>query len=565
MESLTSYKKYLKVFTQVRWQLVVILVCTFLSYLTIFDNQLIGDDRDFILNWPALSNPTSIPGLLAGDLPEVHAGTYRPVRSLLYLGYFQLWGSNTLGYHIHSFSVHVFVTVLLFFISRKIAPNQPLFAFLVSILFGTHPIHLEAITFITASLDTTAFAFMLLSFYLYLNYLDTRNSKFRNSAIILYLLALGTNEITYVYPLLLVLYHWLFSKVDRNALISLTKPFFIVLLAMAILRFGVLQITTRSGYAGGSFLLAQLISLKAFLLYLYLLLIPIQLGLIHILPGGISNYMFQDLNLNLVQSQSVFELSTIVSIVLIILMLSIIWLARKKKPLVSFGLGWFLISLLPVLNLLPTAVFFSERYAYLASVGFCIVLAFVLSKLIYAKEKTISLIGILVTLSLVISYICLSLYHNQFWQNEIVYWQKNVRENPENFLAHYQLAQVYQLHYQLDLATKHYKKSIEIEPSFVKSSNNLGQIYQFLHEYPQAISYYEKVLDEYPDSEVALANKSNSQLSWAKDLLARQDYSQAEVLLRELLSNGHNQNEARIILSRLCAETGYVCSEYSSE
>lgn len=547
--------------SQTKWQLFFVIVVSLLSYITIFDNELIGDDRDFIENWTTIQQTSAIPKLLAGDVPESHMGVYRPVRGVLYFFTYQIWGENVFGYHLHSVITHTFVSLLLYWVILKLSPQNKTVAFLTSLLFASHPIHTEAVSFITASFDTTAFVFMMASFGFYLNFRKSKLGRDLKISTLLYLLAMGTNEVTYVYPIILGIYHLLFDKVAVKKYFELTKQIWLVFGGMFLLRFGVLHITTRSQYAGGSFWLAQLISLKAVLWYLYLTFLPVKLGLIHILPGNISTYMFQDLNVEVIRQQSLFEPSIFIVVSILSILFVTAWKVSKSNPLISFGIIWYLISLVPVLNLLPTAVYFSERYSYLATVGFCLVVGYLLTNLIGSQRTLIKSLGYLVTTIILVAYIALSLYHNQFWQDELVYWEKNVKENPENFLAQYQLAQIYHSRFYLEKAITHYKKSIELEPNYARTHNNLGLIYQHLHQYDLAISEYDAVLRKYPDSEVALANKSLSQLSWAKNLIHQEQYPQAEDLLVQSQQNPQTSLEASQTLKELCALINYTCQK----
>ena len=49
---------------------------------------------------------------------------------------------------------------------------------------------------------------------------------------------------------------------------------------------------------------------------------------------------------------------------------------RASRPIISFGLCWFVFTLAPALNLNKVALnFFTERYLYIPSVGFSILMA----------------------------------------------------------------------------------------------------------------------------------------------------------------------------------------------
>src|SRR3990167_4657703 len=116
-------------------KLAVVLLITALAYLNIFGNGFVIDDQYFIVEKSA--NPVS------------QQGVFRPIRSLLYTTYFQIFGTtNSTGYHLHSLLVHLAATGLVYLIilnfkflilnqgqKSKILNNL---AFIAALLFGLH-------------------------------------------------------------------------------------------------------------------------------------------------------------------------------------------------------------------------------------------------------------------------------------------------------------------------------------------------------------------------------------------------------------------------------------------
>jgi tetratricopeptide (TPR) repeat protein len=56
--------------------------------------------------------------------------------------------------------------------------------------------------------------------------------------------------------------------------------------------------------------------------------------------------------------------------------LTLLWIARRRAPVVAFGVAWLLIAFLPVSNVMvPTGILIAERTLFLPSIGFAIVVA----------------------------------------------------------------------------------------------------------------------------------------------------------------------------------------------
>src|SRR3989344_1936153 len=173
-----------------KFQLGIIILLTILAYSNIFQNNFMFDDKFFVIDWKINKNFNNIKELFLYDSVMPGVVGYRPVRGIFYILGYAIYGENPLGWHINSIIIHILCTVLVYFITKELIQNAKfkvqnfnsklksnkkiinhysLFSipFITALLFGLHPIHTEAITFITASMDSIGFLFLLLSFYLY--------------------------------------------------------------------------------------------------------------------------------------------------------------------------------------------------------------------------------------------------------------------------------------------------------------------------------------------------------------------------------------------------------------
>lgn len=209
-------------------KIAIILILTAAAYSNIFFNQKAVDDKIFI----GAYHP-SVAEAFAGVVPKGHEGVYRPVRGLLYLVYFQLFGANPFFYHLHSILVHLISTGLVYLIIREIGviggirgdKGGEKIGWIGGLLFGLHPIHTESITYIAASMEMTGVMFMLGSFYLYI----TIFKQFQITHILslfLALLAFFTYEMTLTLPLLILWYEWTLNRGNFKFQISNLAVYF---------------------------------------------------------------------------------------------------------------------------------------------------------------------------------------------------------------------------------------------------------------------------------------------------------------------------------------------------
>ena len=84
------------------------------------------------------------------------------IRALTLMIDFSLFGDSPVGYHVHNLLWHVICVLLLYFLVKGLT-NRIALAFIVALLFATHPIHTEVVTNITNRKELLCLAFMLAS------------------------------------------------------------------------------------------------------------------------------------------------------------------------------------------------------------------------------------------------------------------------------------------------------------------------------------------------------------------------------------------------------------------
>src|SRR6266700_4767170 len=140
-------------FEKKTFHIICIFLLCFLVYLPIASHQFVFDDNTFFVTWQTPKSFSNLPSFFQGDVPTGHVGVYRPVRTLLYAIDYALWGGNPLGYYLQAILLNAVIALLIYGISLKLTKNI-ITAFAVGMLFGLQPVHTEAITFATASMDT---------------------------------------------------------------------------------------------------------------------------------------------------------------------------------------------------------------------------------------------------------------------------------------------------------------------------------------------------------------------------------------------------------------------------
>jgi len=194
------------------------------------------------------------------------------------------------------------------------------------------------------------------------------------------------------------------------------------------------------------------------------------LNIIHYLP-----------NLN-----SIFHPLAFLSVMGIITLVALIFVFIKKDLLISIGLSWLLIGLLP--KFYARLHFVSmEHHFYLASIGVYILLVVFLNKL-YAQYKKCT---VYILIGILILFLALAAMRNYEYSDTFLFWTIAEERNNKSGTISNNLGIEYLKHNLLTLAEKEFKKASNLSKTVENKFNariNLANIYLKRKEYKKAIS-----------------------------------------------------------------------------
>jgi len=295
-----------------------------------------------------------------------------------------------------------------------------------------------------------------------------------------FLLALLTKAIAVTLPLILVLHEFCFQK-EKSVIRWKDKiPFFLLACFCAVATCWAQSVDTGiKRYVGHSFFLSLLLTGKILVLYLEKLLVPL----------GLSNrYVFL-----VTKPSDLLTPSLALSWAVLLLFLgglAVLW--RKGKKDLAFPCLWFLITLLPITNLVPTSTQMADRYLYLPSLGYGLAIGL----MVYAfgqwagqrkKGKLLHAAAILLTAGLVIFYGSLTWARNRVWRSDRSLWEDALATDTNNYHAAAGLANTYLIEAQrernprqkeqsLKQASQLLQQAIRIKPDFSLAHFEMGSV-----------------------------------------------------------------------------------------
>ncbi|MBS1492773.1 MAG: tetratricopeptide repeat protein [Bacteroidetes bacterium] len=506
---------------------IIIAIVTLIVFYNTFQNDFVFDDESVVQNNQSITSLSSIPKYLTGEdgFAKVIGKYYRPIVSATYAIDYALYGLSPKGFHITNVIIHLIACLLLFKIFTILFAKSKygnFIALVITLIFAVHPIHTEAVSWVSGRTDSIVTLFFFASFLYYIKFSNSENktSKFLILSVVFYFLGLLSKEMIVTMPVIILLYDFVYLKKPLQYLKTNLRTYLIfagVTIFYFIIRYLALKDTPdRPNYMyfiGKDTATVFFTMIKTIPLYFKLLLYPVNL-LYHY------NGFLPD--------STTLDLKALLSLVFILGMLAGAFLLYKRESKVSFVILFFLVTLLPVMNLIPTMNFMAERFLYMTSFCLSLLIGVILIK--YMNDKNKSAIAV-VCLLIILPYSYLTIKRNAEWKtNDILYSTAdgidgnvllvnagNIYANNKNYdeaamryrraiqirdnslLAHHNLGLIHMLHNNLDSAEIEIKKGISIDSLAPDGYFQLAQIYQMKNQKNDAINMLERLQKIIPD------------------------------------------------------------------
>lgn len=385
---------------------------------------------------------------------------------------YQISGLTPSAYHISSIVIHGICSLLIFFLLSSFFGAWP--SFLATLLFVSHPALAEAVTWISGRPYSISAAFILASFILYRR--ATKEDKLRPIAYLFSILLCDPFHNQWymgLYPLLLILYDLTFGKAKKHWKYWL--PYIGIIVFWAIKksaaiaqRIDILRTPLITGTNNSIYKFAY-----SFFEHLGLLLWPTQLTLYHE-PAKITQ-----------------ELLLVELCVLFIALFFLPRLFRRAKVL-FFALGIFVLFLAPTYSPILVSWTVAERYLYIPSIGFFMLIAFLIQK--YSQTPKSKNIVTVVVMLLLGAFSIRTIIRNNDWKDRATFWRATVKTSPESCKAHNNMGDIYSIEGDLEMATWSFKHATELNPGYAEGFHNLAFTYTKTKNYDEAIRYYKKAI-----------------------------------------------------------------------
>jgi len=473
-------------------------------YIPSLRNGFVSDDNDIIRD------------VSSWGWGSFYTGTVFHLTNILWLSIYKLVGIVPWAFRLPNLLFYGGCAVLLYSIIKKICNERV--AFISTIIWVVHPLLVESVAWIAGGVYTHYTFFFLLSFFLYLK---NAQAQFTNRGLMYgswgtYFISLLFNEKALVLCLLFLVYEWSRGTLKKNW--RKLIPYFVV--SGCFILFYIFQIQFRV-----SGVLEDASEASPF--YNPLLQIPIAISSyfeLLVFPRTLTLY-----HARLAYPPIEYTLRLIVVFVYLLSAVYVAWKHRRH----FFWYALFLVPLLPVLTPLKVSWVYSERYAYLSSMGMIVLVVMVFDTVLYTvKQRRIrnvcSIVGILFVVGIVLLLTMRSEYRIRDWESVDTMWLSDEKVAPESVNVHNNLGDYWVRHGDLVKAEKEFRIALALSPDYSPAYHNLALVKEDQGAVSEAIALYQEAVAHNP-------NLWQSYQNMAALLFKQGDFNGALMMMKKAL------------------------------
>lgn len=467
----------------------VLFLISFTLYSPSLRNDFVWDDTEVIQKSYYRFKASSIDDILFPAVKDKKAERYyRPMLYASMVADRELWGVNPFGFHLSNAVLNSVSVILLYFLLLLISARFSLkgkesISFFTAALFAVYPMHVESVSWVAGRTDILCGIFFILALILHIE--SYRSIWILLGAALSLFLSLLSKEIALSFALVAMSLDLLTRRIScpynilrYTAYLSVTA-LYLYLRGRAYINPLEVAAGGIDRIAGGEYSVLGItrtaeVLANSFLFYINKLAFPFDFNAFIIsVPAGLHYFIL-----------------SIITIVL--LMIFVVISIKRGRGFIAFSIIWIFLILAPsaavsLTNLASTPL--AERYLYLPSAGYCMVIAYLVSEMlerIASKKIALALVFVLIS-----TYLFSTLLRQAVWKDNLTLWQDTSVKSYYHAIPHSNYGYALEKAGRYDEAIEQYK--IALDPS-VRDSNrgraitatNLGALYLNNEDYRNA-------------------------------------------------------------------------------
>ena len=493
-----------------------VLAATFFAYVATLALGFVSDDQTLIMTNGSLRSWSYFPSYFASHIwsfryPHQLWNAYRPTLLIWLRLNDVLFGSHVWGWHLSLVAAHVAVTYLVYRLIVRLT-RDPWSAAAGALIFGLHPVHTETIAVASWADQPISTFFVLATVLTWWRSRETgHQGAWLTASMVMCAAGLLSKESSLMLPLLIAGTAWIYGGINGRAkggegaplewrflprlwsALGASIPFWAVVLAYLPLRIRVLKgfahvITPLS-------LSKEIYTIPSVLLFYLRLLVW---------PSGLSCYY----DTPYVSTPGWHDFVLPVALLAAVAAALSFWYRRMRQSepesakAIAFACLWMVLTLLPVLNFrfLPEGEIAHDRYLYLPSVGFVILVAIAVRQAADSARRFCKPAWVLVGALVLCGVMGFATVRQcLFWSDDLTLSVRAHEIAPANVTATTSLAAAVAARGMDGKAMALYQQALALRPDFWVANRNLGYLYFNHGDYPQAVHFLARSLASGPE------------------------------------------------------------------
>jgi Flp pilus assembly protein TadD len=554
----------------------IIFFFTLLLYANTLGHDYTQDDAIVITqNEFTLKGFEGIPSILSNDtflgffkseekLNLVSGGRYRPLSLVMFSIEIAIFGKNPFVGHLINILLYALLCVLLFrtllfiFTSSDLSKNKNTLvklSFLTALIYASHPIHTEVVANIKGRDEILCMIGSVSALLFTWKYLVNGKNSFLLLTFLSLFLGLMSKENAISFLAVIPLSIFLFKK---DLLKKSIKPT-IALFASALLFISIRGLIVKSSLGESPMELMN----NPFLKYIDGGYVPFEFSekagtIIYTLGKYLQLLIFpHPLTHDYYPRQiPILQLGDPIVIISFLIITSLIILAlikNKNWPIFTFSIIYFGATLFLMSNILfPIGTNMNERFLFMPSLGFSLLLAWIIIK---GDSTKFFKIGKTLLILLLILYSYKTISRNTVWKNDFTLFTTDVHTSNRsakilNAAGGSLLTKSEEIKDPIEKkklaieAEEYLLQAIDIHPTYGNAHMLLGNAFYYQKKYEEAIASYEKTIEFQPDNQDAYNNLAIALRDAGRDAGENKgDLNKAEQFLNRSLAINRNDSE----------------------
>ena len=431
------------------------------------------DDDVYVTENALIAKPSDFKAMVNTQV----GGNHHPVTMYSLALNYAFVGKEPQSYHQLNLFLHLINTALVFIFIWLLSDKRIWTSVITALFFGIHPMHVESVAWVAERKDVLYTSFFLLSLIFYHRYVRSKlNSAIGSEqkvswgsmllCVLFFLLSTLSKPAAVVLPLVMLAVDYFIQRKISWFLLIEKIPLFLISFAIGL---WTLDAQKASGAVTDNTqwsLLEKLVfACYGSVMYVVKMILPTHLSAIYPYP-------------NVVGKGIGIEFYLAVPVLLLALVLT--WIYFRKNRVVVFGLAFFFLNLILVLQFFTVGqAVMADRYTYVPYIGLFFILSWWLDEQ-STPSKWASYRPIALGFFGLFALICAALTYQrcQVWKSTESLWTDTIAKYPRRIVVAYNnLGHHYRQTKELDKALAHYNEALSLNPKYHLAWANKGKIY----------------------------------------------------------------------------------------